>query len=396
METKKIFSQGQIAGLKLKNRILRSGCFEGMCQGGKPSEQLLEHHRDVAAGGTAMTTVAYCSVSQEGRAYGHEMWMREEIIPDLKRMTDAIHAQGGLASVQLGHCGFFASKKVIGQSPIGPSKKFCMFRFSFSKSADEADLEKILNDFENAALLSKKAGFDAIELHAGHGYLISQFLTKWTNSRKDKYGGPLENRLKFPLKILKRVRTAMGPDHPIIVKMNIEDGFEGGLELDQSIEIARQFEMAGASALVPSCGFTAKTPLYMLRGEVPIKEFLRNEKDPFLKLGLFLFGRFMVQRYEFNPMFLFEQAKKIKEAVKIPVILVGGVCSLKEMTTAMDAGFEFVQVGRATIMEPQMVNKMMAGEIEAVDCDHCNRCVGEMDAGGVKCVTREEKELSER
>jgi 2,4-dienoyl-CoA reductase-like NADH-dependent reductase (Old Yellow Enzyme family) len=386
----KIFSEGRIAGLTLKNRVIRSGCFEGMCPGGRPSVELLEHHRSLAAGGIAMTTVAYCSVSQEGRAYGHEMWMREEIQPDLKAMTTAIHGEGGLASIQLGHCGFFAGKKVIGETPIGPSRKFCLFRFGFSRAAGEDDLEKILKDFTRAAVLSKEAGFDAVELHAGHGYLLSQFLSPWSNRRKDQYGGTLENRLRFPLQVIRNVRDAVGAAFPILVKMNVEDGFRGGLDLQEAKEVAKRFEAAGASALIPSCGFTAKTPLFMLRGEVPIREFVRNEKNPFLKVGFYLFGRLMVQRYTFNPLFLFDQAREIAEAVRIPVVLIGGICSLQEMNKAMDSGFEFVQVGRATIMEPQMVNKMIRGEIETVPCDHCNRCVGEMDAGGIRCVTLRE------
>ncbi len=391
-EMGKIFSKGHIAGLTLKNRVFRSGCFEGMCPGGRPSAALIEHHRALAAGGIAMTTVAYCSVSPEGRAYGHEMWMREEILPDLRAMTTAIHQEGGMASIQLGHCGFFASKKVIGQTPIGPSRKFCLFRFVFSRAAGENDLEKIVADFTRAAAQSKATGFDAVELHAGHGYLLSQFLSPWTNRRKDHYGGSLENRLRFPLRILRSVRKEVGADFPILVKMNVEDGFCGGLDLEEAKEVARQFEKAGASALIPSCGFTARTPLFMLRGEVPIREFVRNEKNPFLKLGLLLFGKFMVQRYEFHPLFLFEQAREIAGAVRIPVVLIGGVCSLGEMNQAMEAGFEFVQMGRATIMEPRLVNKMIAGEIDAVACDHCNRCVGEMDAGGVRCVTLAENE----
>ncbi len=180
----------------------------------------------------------------------------------------------------------------------------------------------------------------------------------------------------------------------MLVKMNVEDGFPGGLSLDESVQVARAFEEAGADALIPSCGFTARTPLYMLRGEVPIKEFVRNEDNPLLKLGLLMFGKFMVQRYEFSENFLFEGAKKIKDAVKIPVGLIGGVCSLDNMQRAMDEGFQFVQIGRATIMDPDIVKRMKSGEMRGSDCDHCNRCVGEMDSGrGVKCVTKEEKSV---
>ena len=129
----KVFTPGKIGGLTLRNRTIRSGCFEGMCQHATPTEALIEHHRKVAAGGIGMTTVAYCAVSKDGAAFGHEMWMREEIVPILKKLTDAVHKEGAAASIQLGHCGFFANKFATGITPIGPSRKFCTFRYSFCR-----------------------------------------------------------------------------------------------------------------------------------------------------------------------------------------------------------------------------------------------------------------------
>lgn len=390
-----IFTPLRIGTLDLKNRIIRSGCFEGMCPDGKPSQKLIDHHSEVAKGSIAMTTVAYCAVSAEGRAYGNEMWMRREIIPQLRRLTEAVHNAGSKASIQLGHCGFFASKKVIGEKPLGPSRKFCTFRFSFSREMSREEMETVKQQFTQAALLSIESGFNAVELHAGHGYLLSQFLSPWTNKRADEYGGPLENRVRFPLEVIRSVKEALGDDYPVFVKMNIEDGFKGGLTADESVKFARALQEAGADALIPSCGFTSRTPLYMLRGEVPVKEFVRNEKNPFLKLGLLLFGKMMVQRYEFEENFLFEGAGRIKNAVEIPVGLIGGVCSIDNMKKAMEAGFDFVQIGRATIMDPDIVKKMQNGEVVRSECDHCNRCVGEMDSGrGVKCITREEQKAS--
>lgn len=388
METneKKIFSRGKIAGLELRNRIIRAGCFEGMCQNESPSELLREHHRAVAAGGVAMTTVAYCGVSRNGLAFGHEMWMREEIVPTLKQLTDAVHQEGAAASIQLGHCGFFANKSVINQRPIGPSRKFCTFRLSFSREMTEEEMIQVKKDFGKAAVLAVRAGFDAVEIHSGHGYLLSQFLSPWTNRRKDSYGGSLDNRLRFPVSVIRHVREQVGPDFPILIKMNLRDGFKGGLELDEAVEAARQYEAAGAGALVLSCGFTAKTPLYMLRGNVPTREFVRAEKNVFLKVGLFLFGNLFVQHYPFEELFLLEEARRIREAVSLPLVLIGGVCSLDNMDKAMEEGFDFVQIGRATIRDPNIAGKLERGELPASDCDHCNRCVGEMSGGPVRCV----------
>ena len=383
----KVFTPGKIGNLQLRNRTIRSGCFEGMCYHATPSEALIEHHRKVAAGGIGMTTVAYCAASKDGVAFGHEMWMREEIITSLKRLTDAVHKEGAAASIQIGHCGFFANKSVIGKTPIGPSLKLCLFRYSICRAMNEADIERVRNDFGKATKMAVQAGFDAVELHAGHGYLLSQFLSPWTNNRKDQYGDSLENRLRFPASVIKHVREVVGPGYPILIKMNTEDGFKGGLTIDEAVQVAKSFEAAGASMLVPSCGFTARTSFYMMRGNVPIWEYVKSEKNLFTKLGMALFGRFIVREVPFKDLFLFDQAKRIKDAVNIPVACIGGVCSVDDVDKAMQEGFEFVQIGRATIRDPNVVRKMQSGEITRSDCDHCNRCVAAMAAQGVVCAS---------
>jgi 2,4-dienoyl-CoA reductase-like NADH-dependent reductase (Old Yellow Enzyme family) len=381
----KVFTTGKIGNLKLRNRTIRSGCFEGMSPNATPGDALIEHHRKIAAGGIGMTTVSYCAVSRDGVAFGHEMWMREEIVPTLKRLTDAVHREGAAASIQLGHCGFFANKSAIGQTAIGPSRKLCLFRYSICRAMTEDDIQRVREDFAKAAGLAVRAGFDAVEIHAGHGYLLSQFLSPWTNERKDRYGGTLENRLRFPASIIKRVREIVGPGYPILVKMNCEDGFKGGLTIDEAAQAAKRFEAEGASALVPSCGFTARTSFYMMRGQVPLLEYIKSEKNPVTKMGMALFGRIIVKEFPYKELFLLEQSKRIKDAVKIPVIYIGGVCSLDSMESALKDGFEFVQIGRATIRDPGVIKKMQAGEVTSVDCDHCNRCIAEMAIRGISC-----------
>lgn len=382
-----VFSPFALDGMTLRNRTIRSGCFEGMSQEGTVTERLIDHHRRLAAGGIGMTTVSYCSVSEDGRAFGHELWMRPEILPGLRRLTDAVHAEGAAASIQLGHCGFFASPSVIDRRPFGASPKFCLFRLSYCDEMSEEDIEKKTDDFVRAARLARQAGFDAVEIHAGHGYLLSQFLSPWTNRRGDRYGGSLENRMRFPTEVVRRVRAEVGGTYPILVKMNQCDGMRGGLELDESIEVARSFEAAGAGALVPSCGFTAKTPFHMLRGGVPVREMVRAQSSFFYRLGLSLFGRTMVQRYPFEPLFLLEGARRIRDAVSIPVGYIGGVLSRTDMETLVDEGFAFVQLGRATIRDPDFVRRLEHGESDRSDCDQCNRCIATMSVEGVRCVT---------
>jgi len=381
-----LFSPFCLGGALLRNRIVRSGCFEGLSQGGVITHRLIEHHRRVAAGGVAMTTLSYCSVSEDGRAFSHELWMRPDILEGLSRFAQAMHDEGAAACIQLGHCGFFASPKVIGRRPLGASPKFCLFRLSYCRQMTEADIEQKTLDFVHAARLARQAGFDAVEIHAGHGYLLSQFISPWTNRRDDHYGGSLENRMRFPAEVVRRVRAEVGEGFPVLVKMNQADGMRGGLGLDEAPRVAQIFEAAGASALIPSCGFTAKTPLYMLRGGRPVAEMVRAQRGLPHKIGLTLFGRLMVQRYPFAPLFLLEGARRIRDAVGIPVGYVGGAWSLTDMENLVGEGFAFVQIGRPTIRDPRFARRLESGEIEASDCDHCNRCIASMSVDGVSCA----------
>jgi 2,4-dienoyl-CoA reductase-like NADH-dependent reductase (Old Yellow Enzyme family) len=384
-----VFDPLDLPGLRLRNRTVRSGCFEGLSQGGLVSERLIEHHCRVAAGGVGMTTLSYCSVTADGRAFAHELWMRPRILPGLERFTRAVHAEGAAASIQLGHCGFFADPKVIGRRPLGASRKWCLFRVSYCEEMAQSDIDQKVSAFATAARLSRDAGFDAVEIHAGHGYLLSQFLSPWTNRRNDRYGGALENRLRFPLEVITAVREALGPDFPILVKMNVRDGWKGGLEVEEAVRTARAFQRAGASSLVPSCGFTARTPLYMLRGGVPVREMARAQEGLLARAGMALFGWAMVQSYSFEPCFLLEEARRIRDAVSIPVGYVGGVRSLHEMESLVAEGFAFVQLGRPTIHDPGFVDALRAGRTEVSGCDNCNRCVAAMSARGVSCFLAE-------
>jgi len=386
-----VLSPFTLGDLTLRNRVLRAGCFEGLSQGGQVTDRLIEHHRRVAAGGVGMTTVSYCSVSFDGRAFAHELWIRPEIVPGLRTLTQAVHQEGAAVSIQLGHCGFFASPAVIGRRPLGASPKFCLFRLSYCREMTPADIAEKTADFARAALMAREAGFDAVEIHAGHGYLLSQFLSPWTNRRTDDYGGPLENRMRFPVSVVREVRAALGPGFPILVKMNLNDGMRGGLEVEEATEVATAFEAAGATALVPSCGFTAKTPLYMLRGGVPVVEMARAQEKVLTRVGMAMFGWMLVQRYPFARCFLRDEARRIRDAVDIPVGYVGGVRSLHEMEGLVDEGFAFVQLGRSTIRDPDFVAHLAEGQITESDCDECNRCIASMSVTGVTCALSDEE-----
>lgn len=383
------FSAAKIGNLTLKNRLMRAGCYEGLARDGNVTAQLIEHHTALARGGLGMTTIGYCAVSPDGRAFSDELLMSEEALPGLRKLTDAVHSAGAAASIQLVHCGFFADPRVIGRKPLGASKKFCTYRMSVCREMSEEDIEEKTEDFARAAHMAGEARFDAVEIHAGHGYLLSQFLSPWTNKRTDRYGGSIGNRVRFPAGVVRRVRERVGEGFPVLVKMNQEDGFKGGLEIGESVEAARALEQAGASAIVPSCGFTSKTPFAMLRGNVPSREMAANQKNPAMRFTLRLFGGLFVRYYRYEPLFLFEGAKRFADALKIPVIYVGGILSEEHIIRVLDAGFPFAQVGRATIRDPAFAGRLKTGDIGESDCDICNRCVAAMDGGGVYCVSGE-------
>ncbi|MCA9774399.1 MAG: NADH:flavin oxidoreductase [Myxococcales bacterium] len=377
---------GTIGPLRLRNRILKTATFEGMCPRGTPSDALTEHHRRVAQGGVGMTTVAYCAVQREGRTYDHQMWMRPEIVPALRRLTDAVRAEGAATMVQLGHSGFFADSKVIDGRPLGPSVVFNTYGLSFARAMSEADIERTTEAFVDAARMAEEAGFAAVEIHVGHGYLLSQFLSPFTNRRRDRWGGSVENRARFACQVVRRVKDAVGGRVAVLAKLNVSDGFRGGLTLEDAVEVARLLEAAGVDGLVMSGGFVAKTPLYMLRGDVPLREMIAVQESPIRKMGLYLFGRLFVQRYPFTEDFFLDEARRIRAAVGVPLVLLGGVHSRDGVARAMAAGFEFVGMGRALIHDPDFATKLLRGEVERTPCTVCNQCIAEMDRGGVRCV----------
>jgi 2,4-dienoyl-CoA reductase-like NADH-dependent reductase (Old Yellow Enzyme family) len=230
------------------------------------------------------------------------------------------------------------------------------------------------------------AGLDAVELHFGHGYLVSQFLSPFTNRRTDRFGGSLENRSRLAVEVLRAVRGAVGPEFPVLLKVNLRDGFPGGLEVDESIEVARRLEAEGATGLVLSGGFVSRTPLYMLRGEVPVRQMVAVQDRWWAKAGLALFGRLLVQAYPYQEGFFLEEARRMRAAVRLPLVLLGGVKSMTVIDRALGDGFELVGMGRALLHDPALPGKMERGEVAASACVPCNECIAEMDRGGVRCT----------
>jgi 2,4-dienoyl-CoA reductase-like NADH-dependent reductase (Old Yellow Enzyme family) len=386
-----VFTPGTLGGLTLRNRVIKTATYEGMCPGGMPSPALVEHHRAIAAGGVAMTTIAYCAVSPNGRTFAEQLTMRPEVLPGLRAVTDAVHSEGAAASIQLGHCGYFSKNKELTiPRPLGPSFRIneygLMSGLPFAGAMTESNIGEVIEDFGRSARLAMEAGFDAVEVHLGHGYLLSQFISPASNRRRDRFGGSLDNRTRFPLAVVRRVRDAVGPAVPILAKTNLRDGFRGGLQLEDAIGVGQRLEAEGIDGIVMSGGFTSKNPMFLFRGARPLAQMIAVEKSRAQRLLLRAVGSFVIKEYPFEEMFFLRDARAMRSAVRIPLVLLGGIVSLDNMETAMRDGFEFVAMGRALIADPDLVRRMERGEADRTRCNSCNQCIAEMDAGGVRCV----------
>lgn len=335
-----------------------------------------------------MTTVAYASVNRSGLSFDGQLWMREEIVPELKKLTDAVHAEGAKASVQLGHCGNMTHRATCGCTPVGASGGFNLYSPTFVRKLRKDEILSIVEDFGHAVELARQAGFDCVEIHAGHGYLISQFLSPYTNHRKDEYGGPLENRMRFMRQVMHKVMEVAGDDMGVIVKMNMHDGFKSGMQTPECIQVAKELERLGAHALVLSAGFVSKAPMEVMRGAMPIKTlayYMDMKKFWWLKAMLHIGGRMMIPTVPYSEGYFLEEAKLFRAELKMPLIYVGGLVSKAKMEEVLDAGFQGLQVARALVHDTDFVNKLRDGEQECSGCGHSNYCIGRMYTLEMRC-----------
>ena len=389
----KLFTPVTFGPLTLRNRTIRSAAFESMCPGNAPSQMLLDYHRSVAAGGVGMTTVAYAAVTRSGLSFDRQLWMRPEIVSGLRRLTDAVHVEGAAASIQLGHCGNMSHKSICGCLPVGASSGFNLYSPTFVRGLRADELPEMARAYGRAVCLARESGFDAVEIHAGHGYLISQFLSPATNHRKDIFGGSLENRMRFMDMVMDEVMTAAGNDMAVLVKMNMRDGFRGGMELEESLQVARRLQQSGAHALVLSGGFVSKAPMYVMRGEMPIRSMTHYMTCWWLKYGVRLVGKWMIPSVPFREAYFLDDALKFREALDMPLVYVGGLVTRQKIDEVLNDGFEAVQMGRALLNEPRFVNRMLMEENARCSCKHSNYCIARMYTLDMACHQHLQEEL---
>ena len=383
-----IFTPVRIGPVTLRNRVIRSAAFENMAYGNKPSQDLMDYHVAVARGGVGMTTLAYASVCRSGLSFDGQLWMREEIVPALREITDAIHAQGAKASIQLGHCGNMTHRATCGCMPVGASAGFNLYSPTFVRRLREDEIEALVDDFGRAVELARRAGFDCVEIHAGHGYLISQFLSPYTNHRRDSFGGSLENRMRFMQMVIRRVMEVAGDDMGVLVKMNMHDGFRGGMQREECLEVARELERLGVHALVLSAGFVSRAPMEVMRGAMPIRtlaHYMDMRKFWWLKAMLRLAGRIIIPTVPYRDAYFLEDAKAFRAAVRLPLVYVGGMVSRVSMEEVLGAGFDAIQMARALVRDTDFVNKLHSGAVERSECRHSNYCIGRMYTLEMRC-----------
>ncbi len=381
----KLFTPAQIGPVTLRNRTIRSAAFEGMCPGNSPSQELKDYHMSVAEGGVGMTTLAYASVTRNGLSFPRQLWMRPEIIPSLRDITDSIHSTGAKASIQLGHCGNMSHKSTAGETPISASGRFNIYSPTPVRKMRDEEIVAMSRSFGDAVRLARDAGMDCVEIHAGHGYLISQFLSPYTNHRRDRWGGSLDNRMRFMRMCMEEVMKAAGSDMGVIVKTNMRDGFKGGIEIDDALTIAKELQNLGAHALVLSGGFVSRAPMYVMRGEMPITTMTHYMDCWWLKYGVRMFGHMMVPTVPYRECYFLDDARIFRRELDMPLIYVGGCSTRASIEKVLDEGFEFVQMARALLAMPDFVARMKAGDTEVSGCDHVNYCIGRMYSLEMAC-----------
>lgn len=383
-----VLAPATLGPVRLRNRTIKAATYEGMSRDNLVTDKLIDFHVQHAAGGVGMTTVAYCATSWEGRTDKHQIVWRPEAVPGLRRLTAAVHDEGAAVSAQIGHGGPVAAPKATGAPALCASRVFHKTTLSFAKEASPADIERIVADHANAARLAVESGFDAIEIHLGHNYFASSFLSPKLNKRTDSYGGSLANRARVSFEILEAVRKAAGNRVAIIAKLNMDDGVPGGFWLDEAITVSRWMEESGTiDALELTAGSSLDNPMYLFKGDAPLREFAAIMPQP-LKLGIQAIGSKVLRAYPYRDLYLLEDALQIRAAVSLPMVLLGGVTNRANMDDAMANGFEFVAMGRSLLREPDLINRIQADERTRSLCNHCNKCMTTIYRG-THCVLRD-------
>jgi 2,4-dienoyl-CoA reductase-like NADH-dependent reductase (Old Yellow Enzyme family) len=373
-----VFTPATLGPVTLRNRIIKAATFEASTPDALVTDDLINYHRLPAAGRVGMTTVAYCAVSPGGRTEGRQIWMRPEAVAGLRRLTDAIHAEGAAISAQIGHAGPVADARSNKATALAPVRFFNPIAMRFAKKATPDDIRDVIAAHADAARFAIDSGFDAVEIHLGHNYFASSFLSPLINRRGDEFGGSLENRAKVARSMVMAVRKVVGTQIAVTAKLNMADGVRGGINVDEALVTAKWLQDdGGLDAIELTAGSSLVNPMYLFRGDAPVKEFAAAFKPP-VRWGMRMVGPKFLRAYPYRDAYLLDQARLFRAELTMPLILLGGITNRETMDLAMAEGFQFVAMARALLAEPDLINRIAAdGEAHSVKsvCTHCNQCM---------------------
>ncbi|CQD06976.1 NADH:flavin oxidoreductase [Mycobacterium europaeum] len=370
------FSPVQLGPATLRNPIIKAATSEGRSPQGLVTDDLIAFHRAFADGGVGMTTVAYCCVAPEGASAPGQIVMSSQALPGLRRLTDAVHGAGAAISAQLGHAGVVAPRALTGVTALSPSRFVNPTSLAYCRAITRDEIAAVVEQFGAATQVAIDAGFDAVELHFGHLYLPSSFLSPLINRRTDEYGGSIDNRSRLAREIAERVREVAAGRIAVIAKLNMDDGLPGSIWIDEALRTAQLLDTDGTlDALELTQGSSVFKPMYLFRGDVPVREFARVMPAA-LRPAIRLAGKRVMGSYPYRDLYMLEAARQFVPVMRnTKLILLGGITRRDHVETAREEGFDFVAMGRALLREPDLVNKMIADPGSRSRCNHNNKCM---------------------
>ena len=376
-----LFQPGAIGSMQLKNRLVRSATAECLASDDcRLTDKYLRAYTQLAKGGVGLIITGNYYVNAMGRSLPRLFVMdNDDIIEDMRKVAEAVHEHDAKIVAQINHGGRQCDPKVIGSNPIGPSGVRDKLTRVKPTPMSEAEIEQTIAAFGDAARRVKEAGYDGVQIHGAHGYLINQFLSGYTNRRTDKWGGPLENRMRFLIAIYQAMRSAVGPDFPVLIKINTEDFVKGGVTLDECVETCKKLDELGIDAIEISGGILEKGLIYV-KGDVPM-DLVMKGRNFVERVIVRLMEKSMRADAAFKDAYFLPNADAVKKAVKAPIITVGGMRKRSVMEEAIRAGkTDFVSICRPFIRQPNLANQLERGDDDPITCTNCNRCSIEIAA----------------
>lgn len=370
------FASVQLGSVTLRNRVVKAATSEGRSPDGLVTDDLIAFHRSFAEGGVGMTTVAYCCVSAQGASAPGQIVMDAAALPGLRALTDAVHEAGAAISAQLGHAGVVAPKKLTGVTAVAPSRFINPTSMAYCRAISRGEIQSVIDQFGDAARVAVDAGFDAVELHFGHLYLPSSFLSPLINRRKDEYGGSIDNRSRLVREIAERVRNVVGRRIAVLAKLDMDDGLPGSIWIDEALRTAQLLDRDGhLDAIELTQGSSVYKPMYLFRGDVPVREFA-TVMPPALRPGVRLAGKRVMGSFPYEDLYMLSAARQfIPVMTNTKLILLGGITNRDHLETGMREGFHLMAMGRALLREPNLVNQMIANPTVRSRCTHNNKCM---------------------